>query len=379
MSEGDAPMTDDDEPVRRLRADVPPPGDAAWAAVRDALAREIAAEPARRRGAGKTSRRWSPRVLAAGVAVLVLGGAVAYGATALIGIGSPAPNPPSVMTPSDIRLLGLRVTDPGGGPPWGIRLALSRPPGGARAIGGARPDVAIQIGRIRGLQMGFLGEDGIFHDDHLFHAAGPNSALITPANYPITGTPQRPDLRSIYHFALTLPGVASAYEGCSSVKVPLKKMFPGSREPKRALERDERSLERSLAILRADGPDARHEARRMGSGVAALRRLLAETLRHTREQAAGFITQRTFATCPAADLRTIAFGFAGPAATSVALSGSGAHELEPLHPDDDGFYLFVLPSHWSYASKFRATVTCRDGRAVSGLAAPGTPNAPYCR
>jgi hypothetical protein len=365
-------MQDSDEPLRSFRAAVPPPGREAWAAVRGALAREIAAELERPRERGAAGRWRSPRLLGVALAGLLLTGAVAYGATALIGVGSPAPSPPSAFTPSAIELLGLRVPDPGDGPPWGLRLALSRPSLGPRS--GARADVAIQIGRIRAGQMGFIGEDGVFHDDHLFHAAGPNSALITPANYPIAGTPRKPDLGSVYHFALTLPGVASAYEGCSSVKVPTQ-----VRQPKRAFREEERSIEHTLAILDAGGPAARRVAGSSPGRVAALRLTLVEQLERTREQASGFVTQRTFATCPARDLRTVVFGFSGPESTSIAIAGKGIRETEALHPDDDGFYLFVLSNRWSYASRYRAIVTCRDGRTVIGAAAPGTPDPPSCK
>ncbi len=180
----------------------------------------------------------------------------------------------------------------------------------------------------------------------------------------------------MYHFALTLPGVASAYRGCSSIKVPTRVTFPRS---KQGFESDERFLEQQLAILRADGPAARRDAQRFGGSVATLRLLIGENLQRTREQATGFVTERTFATCPGADLRTIIFGFSGPNTASISISGPGVHETEPLRSDDDGFYLFVLSNHWSYASKLQATVTCQDGRTVSGVAAPGTPDAPYCR
>jgi hypothetical protein len=361
-------MTDDDERVRRFRSEIPPPDEAAWAAVRETVAHEIAAERERPHE-NVTRRRWrAPRLLAVGLAALALTGAVAYGATTLIGVGAPAPNPPAPFPPSNIKLLGLRVADPAGGPPWGIRLALSP------SSGGSSPGVGIQLGRIRGAQMGFIGEDDVFHDDHLFHAAGPNSALITPADYPIEGTPQKPDLRSIYHFALTLPGVASAYEGCSTVRVPAPE-----RRPKGAFEREERLLEQSLATLRAGGRAARRDARRLPGGVSALRQVFAKQLQRTRELAHGFVGERTFASCPSADLRTIVFGFASPSATAVSISGFGVHESERLGPEDDGFYLFVLSQHWNYGSKFHATVTCEDGRTVSGLAAPGTPDPAYCR
>jgi hypothetical protein len=366
-------MTDDDDPLRRFRAEVPPPGEAAWAAVRAAVVREIEAESERPRASPRATRRWSPRLLTAALAGLALTGAAAYGATTLIGVGAPAPNPPSPLTPSNIKLLGLRVADPDGGPPWGLRLALSRPLLGPQVPDGPRADVAIQIGRIRGSQMGFIGQDNVFHDDHLFHAAGPTSALITPANYSIAGTPQKPDLRAVYHFGLTLPGVASAYQGCSNVKVPARGLLP-----QRDIEREVRSLRRQLAILRADGAAARREARRLGLSVAALRAVVAENLGGMRERASGLVTERSFATCPGTDLRTIVFGFAGPDTASIAISGLGIHEAESLDADDDGFYLFVLPNRWSYASKFQATATCGDGRTVSGLAGPGNPDPPYC-
>ncbi len=115
-------MTDNDEPIRRFRCEVPPPNEAAWAAVRGAVAREIAAELGRpRHGRGLTRRR-APRLLAVGLAALVLTGAVAYGATTLIGVGSPAPNPPSPFTPSNISssacALPIPRADRRGGSGW---------------------------------------------------------------------------------------------------------------------------------------------------------------------------------------------------------------------------------------------------------------------
>jgi len=119
--------------------------------------------------------------------------------------------------------------------------------------------------------------------------------------------------------------------------------------------------------------------RRFGGSVKTMRLLLAEALRNGREEARGFTTERTFTKCPRADLRTLVFGFAGTQAAAVAISGFGAHETESVSSNDDGFYLFVLAKHWNYGSKFQDIVTCQDGRTVSGVAAPGTPDAPYCR
>jgi len=367
-------MTDDYEALRRFRSAVGPPDEAAWAAVRAALQQEIAAESEHPQPMRTIRRRRSPRLVAAALVALTVTGAAAYAATALIGVGSPAPNPPSPFPPSRINLLGLRIADPDGGPPWGIRLALRQPqspPGLARQ----QPDVAIQIGRIRDGQMGFIGADGVFHDDGLFHIAGPNSALTTPANYPISGTPQKPDLKTVYHFALTQPGVASAYQGCSTVKVPVPAQF---RYTKSQTARQERVLRQELAVLRAGGPAARRIVRLFGGTIAGVRLQIEQSLQTFEQQSSGFTTQLTFETCPPRDLRTLVTGFAGPAATSVSIAGQGVHESETLTPSDDGFYLFVLPQHWTYASKFQATATCRNGHTVTGEAAPGTPNPPYC-
>ena len=56
------------------------------------------------------------------------------------------------------RLLPLRVADPAGGLPWGMRI-----------IHTTRGLICVQIGRVNGDQLGQLGVDGAFHDDGRFH------------------------------------------------------------------------------------------------------------------------------------------------------------------------------------------------------------------
>jgi hypothetical protein len=56
------------------------------------------------------------------------------------------------------RLLPLRVPDPYGGVPWGMRVVRT-----------TRGEVCVQIGRVQGGQLGELGIDGAFRDDGLFH------------------------------------------------------------------------------------------------------------------------------------------------------------------------------------------------------------------
>jgi hypothetical protein len=60
--------------------------------------------------------------------------------------------------PGASRLLPLRVPDPEGGLPWGMRIIRT-----------TRGELCVQIGRIEHEQLGELGIDGVFHDDGRFH------------------------------------------------------------------------------------------------------------------------------------------------------------------------------------------------------------------
>jgi len=72
-----------------------------------------------------------------------------------------APSPTSnegVAIPGSVRLLGLRVADPGGGLPWGLRVART-----------TRGLTCVQAGRVDYGTIGVLGQDGAFRDDRRFH------------------------------------------------------------------------------------------------------------------------------------------------------------------------------------------------------------------
>lgn len=56
------------------------------------------------------------------------------------------------------QLLSLRVADPQGGPPWGLRLVHT-----------TRGDVCLQFGRVEDGQLGSLGIDSAWDNDHKFH------------------------------------------------------------------------------------------------------------------------------------------------------------------------------------------------------------------
>lgn len=99
-----------------------------------------------------------------GIAVLV-GAAPAVGAvTHWYGLGA-ANHPQSEARAFGVgnaivrtaRVLTLRVRDPAGGPPWGIRFVRTQ------------QGSCDEIGRVDNDRIGSLGIDGYWHDDHLFH------------------------------------------------------------------------------------------------------------------------------------------------------------------------------------------------------------------
>lgn len=81
-----------------------------------------------------------------------------YPASASSGLGK--------VLPKDGRLLPIRVADPDGGPPWGIRMVKT-----------TRGETCIQVGRVIDGQIGQLGIDRAWHDDHEFHEIKPNDQI----------------------------------------------------------------------------------------------------------------------------------------------------------------------------------------------------------
>jgi hypothetical protein len=114
------------------------------------------------------SRRMNAAVMA--VAFVLAGGAIAVAATGVLN-GSPVkrqgPATPNagigVPAAGGSRLLALRVTDPQGGLPWGMRLVHT-----------TRGEICVQVGRLDDGQLGQLGIDGAFHDDARFHPLAPD-------------------------------------------------------------------------------------------------------------------------------------------------------------------------------------------------------------
>jgi hypothetical protein len=129
------------------------------AAARRAAARGVA-EPRRR-------RRVLPRLhlTAASLTALLAGATISLAATAVILTGSPVHEPagsPAVglglPAAGGARLLALRVPDPDGGLPWGMRLVRT-----------TRGAVCMQVGRVQDGKLGVLGVAGAFGNDGRFH------------------------------------------------------------------------------------------------------------------------------------------------------------------------------------------------------------------
>jgi hypothetical protein len=136
------------------------------------LERELRAVVARRR---RRRMRWL-----AGLApvVVVTGTTAALAASGVILIGSPVQDPGAgqpdvgwgVVVPGTDRVLDVRVPDPDGGPPWGLRIVST-----TRGLG------CLQFGRVVDGRIGAIGRDGAFKDDGRFHPYAADS-LAGPAD-----------------------------------------------------------------------------------------------------------------------------------------------------------------------------------------------------
>ncbi len=286
------------------------------------------------RAAART-RRWRVRLLARplllGAALIVSATGVAVAARVLVGVGSPAPReyPPlgREVLQAGTRVLSLRVPDPAGGPPWGMRLIFT-----AAAPSSASPHArthghgvahwgCVQVGRIVDGQLGVLGQDGAFHDDGLFHAL-----------------PVQPEACGSVNGAGKLAGmsggsnieVASAYQGLEGCVTQTARRQQAIALP---------SIRIELAIAEAEGD--RQRVRAAQEGLASYRRIAAQLYRRV----GGKIY--TEPTCSAGDLRHIAFGVAGPHVHSVTVTTLGRRQTMAVRPSDDGAYLIVQRGPWS--------------------------------
>ena len=108
--------------------------------------------------------RSSRPAIVALVALVATGSALAASGVLRTGVpvGAPVAAIPNAyegaVVPGSVRLLALRVPDPDGGPPWGLRVLET-----------TRGLTCVQFGRVVGGRLGVLGQDGAFADDGAFH------------------------------------------------------------------------------------------------------------------------------------------------------------------------------------------------------------------
>ncbi len=134
----------------------------------EAELRRVVEQPAasapRRRPRLPIRRRARWGLVVALTALVLAGGTISLAATGVILTGSAVPASAPVGPAEGVgeetasRLLGLRIADPDGGPPWGMRIVET-----------SRGLVCAQVGRVHDGQLGELGSDGAFGNDGLFH------------------------------------------------------------------------------------------------------------------------------------------------------------------------------------------------------------------
>jgi hypothetical protein len=240
-----------------------------------ALRDELRTAALRRR---RRRRLPGPRLLAVAAALCLVGGG-SWAAVELTGKGSPVPYPRGVPAKptaefglpiaSTVQLVGEQP-DPAGGLKWAARVFHT-----TRGYG------CIQIGRLDGGQIGQLGIDGAFGNDHRFHELRPG--VIADKEGCVLLDAHGHAFLSLYNLELTAS--AATPSGCLPEASPLYQF-------------------RSKGLR---GPGG-----------------------------------NTLDGCPQDDVRSLNYGFAGPDAVSIVYrSKAGPGRLTPRGPD--GAYLIVQP------------------------------------
>lgn len=121
------------------------------------------------RGRSATARVWWRSPLLAAALLILAFGAVALAAQGLFLSGAPVALPRGIPLqprsglgiplPGTSAAIGLQVSDPAGGPPWGARFIAT-----TRGYG------CLQFGRVVRGELGVIGQDGVFSNDGRFHA-----------------------------------------------------------------------------------------------------------------------------------------------------------------------------------------------------------------
>jgi hypothetical protein len=236
-----------------------------------------------------------------------------YPASATSGLGK--------VLPAGDRLLPIRVADPDGGPPWGIRLVRT-----------TRGDTCIQVGRVQDGQIGALGIDGAWGDDHEFHEIKPNDGLAD-----ICGATDATG----YGFANQ-----TAHGAPASVDVPLYNSSGGARNACRS----------PYESITAPVPGG-------GSNPSPL-------LKKLLQQAA---KQRSSSpVCPADSMRTVFAGLLGPDAKRITYKTPDGKTMTENTSGGVGAYLIVFKETVTNCAEFSTSALGGSRGCQSG----GTGNSP---
>jgi hypothetical protein len=264
---------------------------------REALIEE-AREAQRRR-----YRRWGGGF--ALLAALVAGGFILFAG----GGGPPTSNgsAPSVIHASLSPGILARAADPSGGLPWGTGLVR------------ARGWSCVQVGRLKGVQLGEVGIDNVYHDDGKFHPFGLATNHHTPSCVPDDGS-------------------GNAFMTVELGTIPASSVLVGWN-----------------GSATGGGCD-------LGSQVASAH----QAAKRRTGRAATFLANWSPPTCPAADERFIQYGLLGPQAQSVEYTYNGRHLTERTGPD--GAYLLVGPATPKFCSQFGQDTMCGgSGQAPNSI------------
>ncbi len=314
------------------------------------------------------------RFLVAGLVLLLAVAAGALAATGVIEIGSKVEPPerfqgkpdtgPGVAVGRSAHLLPLRVPDPAGGPPWGLRLVTT-----------SRGLTCVELGRVVDGRLGVLGQDGIAHDDGRFHELSPRFATLSPGCGP-------PDAGAADAGGNTF--VAVDTRGLASGEGPRRSCLgPGEDAPGRRhcpvadhrrflygllgpdveqIAYRERGRVRSLAVTPPDGAYLIVQAGRQPAGGATV--AAAPTIGHPFTR----ITYRDGTVCPPPGVTGRA-GQCQPRAFRSPLAGLDPAALRrPLHVRLTGRRLLV---------SFTAPVGVPDARLSYGITAHFESSCPH--
>jgi hypothetical protein len=256
-------------------------------------ARELQRRRRRRRGVAAVL---AAALLAGGLAVISGGG----------GNGSPASLASVGVNGALPAGVAARAADPAGGLAWGTRVVHTR------------GYTCVQLGRLRGNQLGLLGRDGLAGDNKRFYPMRPSTTYQARCA-PNDGAGHA--FMTVELGAQPASGAGGGYTGMSMCQT-------------------------------AD--EAANNAR-----------LQARINRHASRSPAG--SPSSMPVCPAGDLRFVQYGLLGPDATSVTYRISGAAQTDRTGPD--GAYLIVGPSTPAFCGQLARETMC--GHAGIGTGSIG--------